>query len=70
LNFAKLLAGHDWSYQYSEDMRVWKAGSAQRKEINQFVENHAAIRSTLQAMHDTANPFKNGEYRTSAVISN
>lgn len=62
LNFAKLLASHDWTYQYSDDMSYYKAGAKQWDDIKVFMKNHEPIRPVLQAMLDTANPFKNGEF--------
>ena len=29
----RLLAEHDWYFEYSEDFRVWRVGSDQRKAI-------------------------------------
>ena len=31
----KLLKEHDWSYEFSDDHRVWKRGTAERDAINQ-----------------------------------
>ena len=30
----KLLKTHDWTYQYSDDHRVWSKGNEQSKEIH------------------------------------
>ena len=31
----KLLQTHDWSYEFSDDHRVWKRGTDERNAINQ-----------------------------------
>lgn len=31
----KLLKSHDWTYEFSDDHRVWKQGMAERSAINQ-----------------------------------
>jgi hypothetical protein len=31
--FEKALKGHDWYYEYSDDNRVWRAGTARYEEI-------------------------------------
>lgn len=33
-DYIQALKFHDWSYQYSEDMRVWRAGASQRAVLN------------------------------------
>lgn len=33
-NYRKLLKGHDWYYEYSDDHSVWKRGSAARTHLN------------------------------------
>ena len=31
----KMLQDHDWSYEFSDDHRVWQRGTAERDAINQ-----------------------------------
>mgnify|MGYP000684036517 CR=1 FL=1 len=64
LNFAKLLAGHDWTYHMSDDQRAYEAGRRKEFEIRKFVDNHDLIRGILEAMYSTANPYTNGEIQT------
>ena len=35
VNLDRLLQFHDWYYDYSDDHRVWKRGTAERDAINQ-----------------------------------
>ena len=35
VNLERLLQFHDWSYEFSDDHRVWKRGTAERDAINQ-----------------------------------
>jgi hypothetical protein len=44
--FAKLLNDHDWYYAYSDDVRVYRNGTAERKEI----EAIASANPTFLAM--------------------
>lgn len=52
LNFAKLLAEHDW---YSSGEECGRNG------IIEFMDRHSPIRNTLMSMYRTANPYLNGE---------
>jgi hypothetical protein len=35
VNLDRLLQFHDWSYEFSDDHRVWKRGTDERNAINQ-----------------------------------
>ena len=35
VNLDRLLQFHDWTYEFSDDHRVWKRGVAERDNINQ-----------------------------------
>ena len=35
VNLDQLLKSHDWSYEFSDDHRVWKRGTDERNAINQ-----------------------------------
>lgn len=32
--YRELLQHHDWTYEYSDDIRMWRAGKVQRDVIN------------------------------------
>lgn len=55
--FAKMLKSHDWSYQYSDDMRYYNAGAAQSKAIREFVNEHEEHRQELWTMYTERSPF-------------
>ena len=46
----KLLKAHDWSYEFSDDHRVWKRGTAERAAINQ--EQKRLIHSGLASVKE------------------
>lgn len=38
-NYCKALYEHDWTFEYSDDQRVWQRGRAQRQEL-QLLQPH------------------------------
>lgn len=36
--FDKLLASHDWGYEYSDDMRVWERGRANQNKLRRMAD--------------------------------
>jgi 6-phosphogluconate dehydrogenase (decarboxylating) len=36
--FWKILRSHDWTYQYSDDSRVWRQGSIESSNIHDIVK--------------------------------
>lgn len=34
--YRRLLAGHDWYYDYSDDHSAWSAGRAQREKLREL----------------------------------
>lgn len=39
----RLLAFHDWTYEYSDDYSAWKRGQAQREAINEEAKRLKAL---------------------------
>lgn len=37
--YRQLLRSHDWSYDYSDDHRVWKRGQTQRDELESLAKS-------------------------------
>jgi hypothetical protein len=46
----KLLQSHDWSYEFSDDHRVWKRGTAERNAISD--EQKRLIHSGLASVKE------------------
>jgi uncharacterized ParB-like nuclease family protein len=44
-DFIKMLKGHDWYYQFSDDHRYWSAGNSQRKAIQAVLKDHPEWRT-------------------------
>ena len=36
--YKRLLSNHDWSYEFSDDYRVWKRGLAEREKLNKMAK--------------------------------
>jgi len=36
LDFLTMLAGHDWHYGYSDDLKVWERGNAVQEKLNAY----------------------------------
>ncbi len=49
--FAKKLKGHDWYHRYSDDSRYYRAGVAERRELN-------SLRDELNCPFDMDELFK------------
>ena len=43
--YLKLLKGHDWYYQYSDDHGVWRKGSQSAKNLVNLANNDAKLKS-------------------------
>jgi hypothetical protein len=41
--FERLLKRHDWTYEYSDDHRVWQAGTAERDELKRMYKTLIAF---------------------------
>ena len=50
VNLERLLQFHDWSYEFSDDHRVWKRGVAERDNIN--MEQKRLITSGLATVEE------------------
>ena len=50
----KLLKAHDWSYEFSDDHRVWQRGREERNAINQeqkrLISNGLATEEEVQEL--------------------
>ena len=53
------LESHDWTYEYSDDMRYWRAGHAERKEINELMASlyNTPLMVEARLLYDEHNPF-------------
>lgn len=52
--FAKMLRGHDWTYAWSDDGRVWRAGEATQSKIEATAKlsaNHARLYELASAYY-------------------
>lgn len=45
--FYKLLEGHDWTYQYSDDFSVWRRGSDRAKQISHLAEGNETFKQMV-----------------------
>ena len=56
----RLMAFHDWSYEYSDDYSAWKRGQAQRDAINaeqkRLISEGLADPTELVALADKYRP--------------
>ncbi len=43
-DYLKLLKGHDWYYQYSDDHSVWKRGSEAAQRLTTLAKNDAKLK--------------------------
>ncbi len=43
-DYLKLLKGHDWYYQYSDDHSVWKRGSEAAQRLITLAKNDAKLK--------------------------
>lgn len=50
-DFVTLLALHDWHYDYSDDMSVWRKGSAHRALIDESKRKHPMYHQAYEAWH-------------------
>ena len=50
--FRKLLNAHDWTYEFSDDYRVWKRGTESHAQIHRYISNTPEdLRPILIEMH-------------------
>ncbi|MFN2460405.1 MAG: hypothetical protein ABR591_06940 [Candidatus Velthaea sp.] len=54
-DYYDLLDGHDWSYSFSDDLRVWTNGENQARVLDALADKHgsafAALRDAFVAHH-------------------
>lgn len=47
--FYDLCAAHDWTYNFSDDHRVWKRGEAERKRLVSLMQDHHEFQGIFYA---------------------
>jgi len=59
-HFEKCLKAHDWTYNYSDDHGVWRAGEEQAAHLNKVLEGVRAVdRERADRMYYGACPWMN-----------
>ena len=57
-DFITLLEEHDWTYEYSEDTRSYRAGSKERTTIyTAILQRRIEGKEDFQQIYDIYNPF-------------
>lgn len=59
--FADMLGSHDWTFEYSDDFKIWERGIEHRKKIFDFIKKYDKYSVELGHMYDEANPFNNNK---------
>lgn len=52
----KLLAGHDWYYDYSDDHSVWRKGSQSERELKDFIKSSGIDQDAAQTLWQSFAP--------------
>ena len=52
--FRIMLDKHDWTYAYSDDQSVWRAGVDYEKKLFAFIEEHPDKKELLKQMYNDA----------------
>jgi len=61
-DYEKMLKSHDWTYDYSDDHRVWQRGNEQAKAIRRMAD----ILDPDRKIYNKYSPFKNMEESATA----
>ena len=59
-DFESKLRSHDWTYQYSDDHRVWRQGQAEREAIAAQLTQlkSQGLAAEAEALYRQYSPFK------------
>lgn len=55
--YREKLAFHDWTYEYSDDHRVWQKGTQQRDELKKIQLELVALGATMKEVKTIWNEY-------------